>query len=305
MSPASRAPWLLAALVLSAGVLGVRTLRTRATHHFTATQTYEDVYYLPPAPWLPVLSLGYDEAFADLIWMRGLIYFGAELVHRGDADNVARYGDAALALDPDFRAIYHWVAVGTLYHHGDLPVEDIEKAVAFLERGMRRFPDDGQMAWDLGATMAYELAPRLDDPDRKDDVRRRATEWMMMAARTGHGPPWLALTNATQLERLGRTEQAARHVEEMYAVVQDPELRQQLQWRIAALRSEAHAEAMRRTVEELEARRQAEYPYLSPTLYLLVGPRLDARTPAPPGGPPEDDRAGEDPADGSTDPDGG
>jgi tetratricopeptide (TPR) repeat protein len=261
-------------LVLLASIPLLRTLRVRAMDHYLATQRYEDVYYLPPAQWLPVFSLGYREAAANLVWMRGLVYYGEEMVHRGGVQHVLDYGEAIVTLDPDFKAAYRWVNMAGLYNaRQELTREDVERTITFLERGVRRFPDDGDLAWEMGATLAYELAPRVDDPDEKQRIHSRATDYLMVAARKGAAPPWLALSNAGQLMRLGRTEQAARHLEEMYATVQDPETRERIRNRIADLRTQAYAEAMQEAHREVEERRREELPYVPLDLYLLVGPR--------------------------------
>ena len=97
---------------------------------------------------------------------------------------------------------------------------------------------------------------------------------------------WLALNNASQLERLGRTEQAVRHLEEMYAAVDDPDTRRQIVERIALLRDEAFAEAFQQTTDEVESRREREFPYVPPTFYLLLGPRIPELGPESPGLPP-------------------
>lgn len=261
-------------LLLIASLPSMRAFRVAAMDHFLATQRYEDVYYLPPPQWLPALSLGYEEAAADLLWMRGLVYFGDELVHRGAVEHVLDYGDAIVTLDPHFRRAYLWVSMAALYNtREELPREDIERARDFLARGVRRFPDDGELAWEMGALMAYELAPRVTDPEEKKAIKARAADHMLTAARRGAGPSWLALSNATELERLGRTEQAARHLEEMYAMVGDPTMRQQIRDQIARLRSQAHAEALERVTQQLEERRREEFPYMPMGLYLLVRPR--------------------------------
>ena len=263
----------LAALLVLAAAGAARALRVGAMDHFLATQRYEDVYYLPPAHWLPVLSLGHDEALADLLWMRALIYFGDELGHQGLVRHVFDYADAILALDPDFRKAYRWVGMAGMYHAGEITVDDLRRSVSYLERGARRFPDDGEMAWDCGASLAFELAPRVTDEAEKRELRARGVEHMQTAARLGAGPDWLVLTNATQLRRLGRTEQAIRHLEEMYATVRDPDTKAEIGRQLVAARGEAWTRAFEQAQRELEERRSADYPYMSTTLYLLVGPR--------------------------------
>jgi hypothetical protein len=142
-----------------------------------------------------------------------------------------------------------------------------------LERAVAKWPEDGELAWELGATLSYELAPLLEG-EEKERAQLLGAEHLAAAARLGAGPEWLVFTNATMLRRLGHTEQAIRHLEEMYSVVRDPETRAQIETEIAVLRSAAAAEALREAVREFEEARRREYPYLDDGLYLHVGPRF-------------------------------
>ncbi|MGD8316882.1 MAG: hypothetical protein PVH21_02260 [Myxococcales bacterium] len=250
---------------------GIYSLRSRSMQHYLATRTYEDIYYLPPPTWLQVMSLGYRRALADLIWLRALIYFGDEFENRGAVKHVFNYGDAMLALDPDFKRVYRWVGVAGVYTPTGSPPEFIERAIDVLRRGVERFPDDGRLAWDAGATIAYELLPNLPKSDpRRERLSAEANDYMLAAARLGAGPPWLVLTNATALRKLGEKDRELRHLEEMYAIVRDPRVKAQIEVRLAQLRSEAYAEAFRRANEEFEERRRKEFPYLPSTLYFFV-----------------------------------
>lgn len=266
--------------ILASSTYGAEAMRTRASTHFIQTQTYEDIYYLPPPTWLRPFSLGHRDALADLIWMKALIYFGNELMHHGTVRHAFDYTDAILTLSPRMRVAYSWIATSGLYHSGGtITAADVERVATYLERGTRMFPDDGELEWELGATFTYELPPLLQDRAAKENARRRGLPHLQRAARMGAGPPWLALTNAQELARLGQTEQAVRHLEEMYATVNDADAREQIGERIAQLRTEAYAEAFERANQEAELARQRDYPYLSPTMYMLVGPKhSDART---------------------------
>ena len=251
----------------------VERVRVRAQRHFTETQTYEDIYYLPSSGSLLIGSLGHREALADLLWMKALVYYGEELIHRGDVKHLYRYGDAMLALDPDFKRVYRWVASSALYRTGDITVSDAYAAVRYLEVAARRFPDDGELAWDLGANYAFELAPMLEDEEERAAAKRKGLDFLEAASLRNAGPPWLALQTASQLNALGRSEQAIRHLEDAHAIASDPGIRQQIESQLSALRSEAYAEALRRTAQELEAARQRDFPYLDTSLYMLVGSR--------------------------------
>lgn len=259
------------ALVLT--VYGSDRLRQKAMRHFLDTQRYQDVYYLPPTEWLPVFSLGYRKALCDLIWMKALVYFGEEIAHRGSVKHLYEYAEAMIRLDKTFKPVYRWVATSSIYRTGEVTVEDVRKAIEYLKRGVRLFPNDANLAWDLGATYLYELVPLLTDRDEKERMRRRAFPYLQAAALRGTGPPWLALSNATQLEKLGKTEQAIRHLEALYSTTANPDTRKQIENRLAALRNWSYVEAMKHAVQELEQAHRRDFPYLSQTLYLLVGPR--------------------------------
>lgn len=264
-------------------VLALASDQLRASSHarHLSGQRYEDTYYLPPPAWLPVFSIGWDEALADFIWMSALINFGDELQHGGGARHVFDYTEAMLALDPQFRAAYRWIGTAGLYRVEAVTPEDIERSVAIMQRGARIFPEDGELAWDIGAALTFELAPLLEDEEAQNHARERGLPYLMTAVRLRAAPEWAALSNASILTRLGRTEQAARHLEEMYLSVRDPEQRAQLAERIRELRQRADAEAFVAAMEDLERRRQRELPYLSPGMYLLVGPRPPVDIAAP------------------------
>lgn len=67
-------------------------------------------------------------------------------------------------------------------------------------------------------------------------------------------------------------DRALHHLEEIEKTVSDPVVRARARSRIAALRGQAFDEASAPAWEALERDRARDYPYLSPTLYLLVGP---------------------------------
>ena len=266
----------VAVLLMLGALTGIWSLRGRSMAHYLGTQTYEDIYYLPPPQWLQVMSLGHRCALADLIWLRALIYFGDEFENRGAVKHVFNYGESMLALDPDFRRVYQWVGVAGVYTPTGSPPEFIERAIDVLRRGVERFPDDGELAWDAGATITYELLPKLakDDPSR-ERLSAEGNEYMMAAARLGAGPEWLVITNASSLRKLGERDRELRHLEEMYAIIRDPTVRAQIEKRLSQLRDQAYAEAFRNANEEFEQRRREEFPYLPSTLYFFVADPIE------------------------------
>lgn len=265
---------MLRSLLLILPALALTSLtRPEAMSAFLETQSYEDVYYLPEPAWLAVLSMGHDEALADLLWMQSLVYVGDEFVHRGDVENVYRYADAVLALDPDFRRAYSWAATMGLYRPVAPSMEEARQAAGYLERGVARFPDDGELVWELAAVYNFELPSLTRDPDEQRRYRELGAEHMVAAARMGAGPRWLALSNATRLEALGRMDQAVRHLEEMYAVVDDEATRAEIAARLEGLRAEATVEALRSAEQDLALRARRDFPWVPVDFMVLLGER--------------------------------
>lgn len=256
-------------------------MRSRAHEGWRSTRRYEDVYYLPSARWLPVLSLGHREALADLLWIRALVYFGDELTNRGAQRHLFEYADAIVELDPRFPAVYRWMGMAAFYGALGTRPEDGWRAIELMERGASLFPGDGDLAWDLGAALAFEMPVVLRDRAEIDRARERAAPHLMAAVRLGSAPEWAALSNASMLVDLGRTEQAARHLEEMYAAVRDPTVRDEIAARIEELRTRGYADAVVTLAREQEERRRRDFPYVSSEMHLLLGERPPVDISAP------------------------
>lgn len=252
-----------------------REARLRAFEQHRAGQHYEDIYYLPSPAWLPVMSLGFGAAVADLIWCKSLVYFGEELGHRGPVKYVFAYADAVLALDPSFRTAYRWVATAALYRPTEITMDDGLRAASYLQRAVDRWPDDGELRWDYGSLLRFELAPLEANKDRKRALLERAAPQLEMAARLGAGPPWLALNNASLLNKLGRTDQAIRQLEELRETVQSPDIVRDIDAQLYRLKAATYFEAAQVTEESAERARLASYPYVSADLFLLLGDKPD------------------------------
>ena len=235
------------ALVMLCGSVVVLRTQRDGMQHYLATQRYDDVYYLPPPEWLPVFSLGHREALADLIWLRSLIYFAEELGQHGEVAHLYAYADAMLALDAHFKKVYTWVASCAIYRSGTVTNADVLKSIAYLERAVRLYPDDGELAWAAGGNYLYELAPNMPAGPERDEMRRKGIEHLRVATRMGAGPPWLVLTAASELNRLGQRELLIQHFEDLYDKISDPSVRAEVETRLAALRDQAFADAFKRT----------------------------------------------------------
>lgn len=262
-------------VVIVAATLGALATAARlpATAAFLEADGYEDRYYLPQPAWLVVMSLGHREALADLLWMRLLVYYGEELGHQGHERHIFDYAEAILALDADYLPVYRRVGTLGIYRAQAPPLEDVERAAALMERGAARFPNDGPLMWTTGATLAFELPPLYrGHPDQQEHARERAAPYLIRASQLGAAPPYAVFSSATMLARIGRAEEAATHLEEMYAITDDEDLRAEIAGNIEHLRSEAFATAFVDENARFESAWGRDMPYAPAALYDLIGP---------------------------------
>ena len=115
------------------------------------------------------------------------------------------------------------------------------RAADYLARAVQRWPEDGELRWDYGSLLRFELAPLLSAGPRKTALLERAAPELEAAARMGAGPPWLGLVNANLLTQLGRAEQAIRHLELLVETLHDPAALKEIRARLAAMYAERDA----------------------------------------------------------------
>lgn len=277
-SASSRAmkPWLTIGATV---VLGAMTLllRHESFAHNHAADQYEDLYYIPGPDELRTLSLGHHAALADLLFARACVYLGESFAQHADGQHIFEYVETILAIDPDFEAAYRWAPVFTLYRPTAVTVDEIQHAVAILRRGTERFPESGRLAWTTGATLTFELAPRLavDDPAR-DAARAEGARYLMRAVTLGGAPAWAALSSSSILAQVGELETAASQLETVYALVDDENMRARILERISDVRSASRSRAIESEVNRFELERGRRMPYTTPELYLLMWDPLDA-----------------------------
>jgi hypothetical protein len=239
----------------------------------------QDLLYLPRAQVMRVASLGHMELFADLVWIRAVVYAGGEIAQRGDMKWLDHYLDTILELDPTFRRPYIWAGVITMYNGRLMTNDMVRRSNHYLELGEARFPKDWELPFMLGSNYLHEL--KTDDPKQKAAWRRIAGEHIRHAAIVGGGPDWLPLLAASIYSKEGENELAVRHLEEVYASSEDAKVREQVRLRLLALRKEsesARVSQLERARGALEQGWRAWAPYTPLDLFVLVGETPTDRT---------------------------
>lgn len=255
---------------------GVYPARAALNRQYERHRRVLDTAEIPTVGVARVASLGHVEWLADVLWINALLYYGESLTARNPGRYVDRYASVMVALDPRFRQAYLWAAVAMVLRTGEVPVEDIRRAAEYLEIGLRIFPNDGEMHFQRGATLAYELSPRLPrDSDERRRAQASAAEHFRRASALGEGPPWISLTAARMLAENGRPDAAIEALRDGLVRVEETNIRERIQQRLVdLLRTHPNDDHGLAGMQALEATRRREYPYLPTSLYLFVGPRV-------------------------------
>ncbi|HEY1586145.1 MAG TPA: hypothetical protein VGH63_10700 [Polyangia bacterium] len=259
-------------LLLVAGLVAVENAADRRRAAFPAG---EDVLYLPQPSALHALALGHDELAADLVFIRGLIYFGSQLELKGDYRWLENYLNTITTLDPSWKTPYRWAGVATMYNGRPITNAAVMMSNHFLERGVRQFPDDWELPFMLGCNYLFEM--QTDDPKKHEEYRRIGGEWIRHAAIVGGGPPWVPLLAATIMRQEGRDEAAVRHLEEVYVSTQDEHTRAEVRNLLISLHAKIDLARAERERVAFEAVWRATLPYVPADLFVAIGAPRPAR----------------------------
>ena len=274
----------------SARAIGVAAFVTLVTLHLNVEQMasravddepivhLDEAIYLPPTIVLRGLALGRHTWMADLLWLRALSYFAVHF----QGDKEYRWLDPLISvvieLDPEYRKVYHWAAVVVMYGRTTNNTT-VAAGNRLLEAALDRFPDDWELHFLLGCNLTFEL--RSDDPEQVRKWRERGGEHIRIASSLEGAPPWLALTAAGIRSKLGQAELAIRHLEEVYLRTESEELRLEIAALITEKRSAHRLDKLRSDRETFHGAWKGSFPYMPPTLFGLIGERMDSRVATP------------------------
>jgi hypothetical protein len=204
--------------------------------------TSRELIYLPSPGTARVMSFGFQQLAADWYWVRAIQYFVEPAHELNQYRNLGDFLEVVVGVDPDLRYAYKFAGITIPYDVGRLRFSHTDQAIDFLERGLKRWPDDWQMRLYLGFLLNF----------RNDPVA--AAEQFALAAPIPGAPPYLSRFAAKLLTLGGEVDRARLFTEHMLAVTEDPEERGKLEKRLR----EIQAEAAFREVETAAERFRAE-----------------------------------------------
>jgi hypothetical protein len=283
----------LAGAVLVAA-LGLTVVSLRRASALRATWPAEaDTFYLPSSNTMRVASLGHHELTSDLVAARGNVYFGTQILAKGEQRYLVEYIDRAIDLDPYFHRLYLSGAAMVTYNGKKPDLPTLLAATALLERGTTAFPLDWELLFQLGFNYLFEL-PKVGGADdkRAPHWRQRGVEALRQAALFEGVPDWLPNLVARMLTKGGSDEMAIRHLEQAYAVAGSDEARAQIRAELQQLRGEQVSRQLDEEHRRYQARIDARYPYAPDAFSAVAGSRHPRAVdlPAPAAPPPADER---------------
>jgi hypothetical protein len=215
-----------------------------------------------------ILSLGYRELAADLLFFRLIGYFGGK-----DAapSGVAALVEAIATVDPYYEKIYTWGGRAMVATRGG-GNEIAERAVRLLERGAAHFPSSAKIPKLAGEILLSDYEPANADERRL--VQERAARFIESAVRKPYADASTATLAATLRTKLGQRLHAIDSLREMILITNDVGARQQLLDKLAELEAR---DGQALAAELLEARRgfdeswRRQRPAVPSSMFVLVG----------------------------------
>lgn len=225
-----------------------------------------------------LLTLGYDMAAADALWVRAIQYFARHMLGDRRFPWLEPLVEQLLRLDPRFRDAYFWAGTCVLYA-GEITPARVRRANAFYLAALERFPEDYEAPYRLGVNLYSEM--RSEDPEQRARDQRLGLAYLERAARARNAPESVRDLARGVARRVGDDEVLFYALTDELARAGDPELRGALEGRLEELmrRMEGSGE-LRALLEESERRERERLslaPYLDPLDFEQV-----RRAPPPP-----------------------
>ncbi len=263
------------AVVAAAIALGsldrLRGLLTSRLHKITEET---EVYALPPPEYVRAASLGHRDAVASILWASTLYQYGDRVSHNRRFEYPTQYVETILALDPGFRPAYRFLSTLTTMQVVAPTRQQIELTAAILERGTRELPNDADVWGAYASFMMFEGAQYLPEPEKKR-WRVLGAPAAQRAVELGYFMESLSITGALFLERAGERDLAITQLERAYAVAPNDETRERILQKLRALKAEDAVSRVQRVQNAMFTTWRDRYPWLTETMFTLVGPQHD------------------------------
>ncbi len=299
--PLVRKTLLLASFLLAVGTALYfnQDLELQAERSFSS---HQHLFYLPTPKTLERFSLGYRTLFADLIWVRSLLYMGDHFSSRikTDVSWLPAYVNSIVHLDPKFKKAYEWGSILVLYNRFRTHRKEVLQSIKFQKMGRKAFPNSYYFPYALGMSYSYEIKLyERNDEELKADYRefckskkvpklkrmplikkiRRCLQrigagYILEASSKGDAPPNLALLAAKLLRRTGDNNVAiCNHLLDVLWRA-TPEARKEIRPKLKRYCRGKTLNLILCREKEFVFNWRKSFGYISPSLFALIRPSL-------------------------------
>jgi hypothetical protein len=236
----------------------------------------QDVLYLPPPEHLQVMSLGYKEALADLVWIRAVIFAG-DKVGGQNFVWIEYYLEAIFQLAPTFRRPYAWGGISSIYSGKDPDRESVDNAISLYRRGLTHFPEDHEMLFALGMLLTRDVSSLPGEYTEEEQIAAAAEGRTLIRKSASFGaPPLVRQLAATLVSEDASDQLAIQFLETQMLMAEDDGYKRLLRRKLKRLIGEAGVESVVQLKRDFNDERKANYAYLHHDLYAVI--RDDTRS---------------------------
>jgi tetratricopeptide (TPR) repeat protein len=200
-----------------------------------------ELLFIPDAESVRVASLDHSVHVADLLWVRTVLAFGERWNTTGDrawVEWLSRTVIGVCQIDPRWR---------TPYFYGGVMLRvlgDYEGSTAVMKLGSENLPEDPWFPFSVGMNLY------IQGGDREE-----ASRWVAEAARRPGAPEWYAVAAVAFRQEQKERPQAIRFLQDELKLTDDPDLRKELERRLASLTHDEYAERLNELAQAFAAER--------------------------------------------------
>lgn len=194
--------------------------------------------YLPNGEALQYLTLGFDQAFSQVLWFQTVQYFARQLQSERNYRWLFHMCDLVTTLNPRALHVYEFAGIMLAWE-----AKDPELALAMLGKGIDANPEYWRLYYYRGMLRLHFLE---DHEGAKDDL--------LLGAKLPEAPPFMAKLAALQLSNATSAELAVNFLEDMLRATPEGPARKGLERALL----EAHHRRDAKRLEELVARVEQE-----------------------------------------------
>jgi hypothetical protein len=263
-------------VLLGLGLMG--HVRGSLADAHRGTKEGRDTYALAPPEQVVVSSLGYRSAVADLIFAHVLVSAGLHLQQKRLFEFAADYLDTINALDPMFRDGYRFADAIITLQTAPVPREKYYRARTILERGTAALPYDQELWSAAGQFLAYLAPAQLETEEEREKWRQQGAKFLARACEligTNENVPFQCVTAATLFTQGGNVEASRTFLKKMRLLVDDPELLELIDYKLARLDGESARDEARARAARFERWWRNDLPSLPRASMAALGPGFD------------------------------